>query len=262
MLARLKRMVVRCAPPILVDCYKSRFGPEGYFGDYPSYEEAVRISGRYSDEIVLEGIKKNHDLYAAGKIRPPLTSLALLSGLLKAFSNLGRLRVMDFGGSLGSTYFQFQDFLRDVPNLSWSVVELKSLAEYGKNHLETDSLRFFRNADECMKGRKPEVLILGGVLQYTKEPYATLDKLLAYGFEYVLLDRTLLTKRSGDFLKIQKIPRALFGRPTRYPAWVLSEEQLLRKFLGRYELVTSIKSPAPFSDERSSSNFMMFKRTT
>ena len=66
----------------------------------------------------------------------------LLAGLLRAASATGgRLSVVDFGGALGSTYFQCGQFLSVVKELPrWSVVEQPSHVACGQADLSDEQL--------------------------------------------------------------------------------------------------------------------------
>ena len=46
--------------------------------------------------------------------------------------HLGSLNVLDFGGSLGSTYFQNRIFLATLPSVRWNIVEQPRHVEVGR----------------------------------------------------------------------------------------------------------------------------------
>ena len=67
----------------------------------------------------------------------PDYNFPLLACLLRVATESGnRLRVLDFGGSLGSTYFQCRPFLGGVSELRWTVVEQPQFVECGRREFE------------------------------------------------------------------------------------------------------------------------------
>src|SRR5215475_3829712 len=97
----------------------------GWKGDYSSWEAAKKQAGSYDDGIILEKVEQ-----AALKVRNGEAtyerdsvlfdrieySWPLLAALMwVAARNKGKLTVADFGGSLGSSYFQNKVFLEGLP---------------------------------------------------------------------------------------------------------------------------------------------------
>ena len=65
----------------------------------------------------------------------------VLSGLMwVAARNNGRLNVLDYGGSLGSCYFENRLFLNSLPNFSWNIVEQVHFVVEGKKHFQDEYL--------------------------------------------------------------------------------------------------------------------------
>src|SRR5690606_1701818 len=93
-------------------------------------------------------------------------SFPVLAGLLRAAAeNAGSLSVLDFGGSLGSSYYQCKDFLAVIRELQWSVVEQEHFVRAGREEFSTDRLNFFYSIAECVESAAPNVALLSGVLQ-------------------------------------------------------------------------------------------------
>ena len=84
----------------------------------------------------------------------------------------GTLNVLDFGGSLGSTYFQNRAFLSVLPGVRWNIVEQSRHVETGKAWFEDDRLRFYPDIADCLADTQPNVVLLSNVLQYLEHPYA------------------------------------------------------------------------------------------
>ena len=77
-------------------------------------------------------------------------SWPVLAGLLEAaLMNEGRLNVLDFGGALGSSYYQNLKFLEEVKQITWNIIEQEKFVECGKKEFETEELRFFYNIEDA-----------------------------------------------------------------------------------------------------------------
>src|SRR3546814_11444165 len=59
-----------------------------------------------------------------------------------------RLDVIDFGGSLGSTYRQCRPLLDAVQHLQWHVVAQPHFVEAGRQEVETDELHFWNDISD------------------------------------------------------------------------------------------------------------------
>ena len=117
----------------------------GWFGNYESWELAKFLSSGYdfdnifkkcceASEEVKKGIAKyerDTKLFYKNEYNWPLLSnLMWLASL-----NKGSLNLIDYGGSLGSTYFQHISFFSNL-KLNWNIIEQNSFVEYGKNNLQ------------------------------------------------------------------------------------------------------------------------------
>ena len=73
----------------------------------------------------------------------------LLSGLLWiAVRNNGKLNVLDFGGSLGSSYFQNKFFLDNLTDVNWCIVEQPEFVRTGNEYFDDQKTSFFNSIEE------------------------------------------------------------------------------------------------------------------
>jgi putative methyltransferase (TIGR04325 family) len=152
----------------------------------------------------------------------------LLSSLLYiSIESNNRLNIIDFGGSLGSTYFQNRDILKQVGiKINWNIIEQESFVKCGKEYFADNELHFFNNIDELTNKKEISACLFGSVLPYLKEPYTVFETIRRSNIKYVIIDRTLfLDNEFEDILTIQKVPSEIYD--ASYPAWFLS----LNKFL-------------------------------
>ena len=216
----------------------------GYFGDYSSWEEALSESDGYGAPIVFERtraallqVKNGTAVHERDSVLFPKVehNFALVAGLLQAVEN-GELRVLDFGGSLGSSYFQCRPFLASLRSVRWSIVEQPAYVECGRRDFADERLRFYGTVEEYLEHESPQVLLLSGVIHCLADPYGFLAKVLAHRFPSVIVDRTAFLSRGVDRLTVERVPEWIY--PASYPSWFLSEERFLSHFREGYELIS------------------------
>ena len=235
----VKRLLRYITPPVFVHLAKRLRGngPTGAYGlsgDYRSWDEALAASTGYDSEIILEktrtsllkvkngeaAYERDSDLFDEIEYAWPV-----LAGLMWVAARCGgMLNVLDFGGSLGSTYFQNRVFLSALPQVRWNVVEQSRHVATGKAWFADDRLRFYADISDCLADTQPNVVLLSGVLQYLEHPYDLLAAVLKLSGICVIIDRTPYWSGDYDRLSIQRVDPKIFD--TSYPMWVFS----LRKF--------------------------------
>jgi len=216
----------------------------GWNGDYPSWDEALKRSSGYDAKLILEKVS-----VSAGKVRDGLAvyerdsvlydeieySYPVLSGLLWiAGQNEGRLNVMDFGGSLGSSYYQNKMFLDSIKDLNWCIVEQPAFVEEGKNYFSNDRLHFFNTPEDCFNTFAINVIHLSSVLQYLEDPYKLLDAFLSKQVKYIIIDRTSFID-GNDRITIQKVHPAIYK--ASYPCWFFNKSKFVTYLGSSYELI-------------------------
>lgn len=230
--------------------------PQAYFaGDYQTWELARRDAEGYDSPHILDKAvaamrqvrdgkaKYERDTVTFDKIQ---ISHALLAWLLYVASrSSGRLSVMDFGGALGSSYYQNCGFLDQLSELRWGVVEQENFVKTGLAEFQTNELRFFYTLDDCVAALGPNVALLSSVLQYIERPHEWLSTLLEKGVPYVLIDRTMAHRLGRDRIAVQKVPTWIYD--ASYPVWFLDADKLEHSFDEHgYEIVDTF-DPYPGS---------------
>lgn len=248
------RLLKCLLPPFLLHIIKmvvsSRYG---WFGDYKSWEEAKKHTSGYDAPVIIEKVrnallkvKNGEATYERDSVlfNEIEYSWPLLSGLLLAAAlDNGRLSVLDFGGSLGSTYFQNRKFLQQLPVVSWNIVEQPHFVDEGKKYFENEILHFYYSIEECLKKEKPNVLLLSSVIQYLERPYGMLETLLSFSFPFVIVDRTFFNLEQRDRITIQRVPPWIYK--ASYPCWLFDEKYFINFFYSKgYELIESFISLA------------------
>ncbi len=222
-------------------------------GTYLNWADAKDKCTGYDDAIILEKTKnaalKVKKGEAAGErdavlLDKPDYNWPLLTILLKAAAeNQNKLSVLDFGGSLGSVYFQNRDLLSPVSSLEWSIVEQSHYIDTGNSVIADEHLRFYANIEACMQERKPNVLLLSSVLQYLEFPYELINRLISWGFDYIVVDRTAFTNSPTELITVQKVPEYIYK--ASYPTWFFVIDKFVNAFLPAYERISDFE---PYHD--------------
>jgi putative methyltransferase (TIGR04325 family) len=142
----------------------------------------------------------------------------LLGSLLHvAMKNGGSLHVADFGGSLGSFYFQHRKFLADVKDLKWSIVEQSEYVAVGQEEFRDGTLRFFSTLDQCTERGKIDVALFSGSLQYLEDPFHFLERAAALT-SCIIIDRTPFIEGEKDSITVHSPPASIYdgSHPHRF----------------------------------------------
>ncbi|HZY83008.1 MAG TPA: methyltransferase, TIGR04325 family [Cyclobacteriaceae bacterium] len=222
-----------------------RSQPPVWSGDYSSWEEASAKCANYSDRSILEKVRKALIEVKEGRAAferdsvlfyEPDYNWPMLSALLYAFANEnGRLNVIDFGGSLGSTYFQHRAWFKPF-QYTWNVVEQEHFVEAGRVDFQSDQLKFHNQIEEAASSQAT-FLLLSSVLAYLPDPYDWMNKLLSQNYKYVFIDRTPLIS-GKDRLTIQQVPKEIYE--ASYPSWFFNEQKFMTAITKKYKLFASV----------------------
>lgn len=242
-----KNVIKDFVPPVLLRMITALF--YGWHGNFSSWSAAMKKSEGYDSQEILKKVTASASLVRDGLAvyeRDSMLfdhieySFPLLSGLLWiAGRNKGILNVMDFGGSLGSSYFQNKLFLDTVPDVNWCIVEQPEVVKTGIEKFEDKRLHFFYSIDECLKSYDIHVVLLSSVLQYLEEPYNLLNNIISYKPEYIIIDRTPFVKRN-DRITVQKVNPYIYKGS--YPCWFFNKEKFISVLTSRYTLVLDFDS--------------------
>jgi hypothetical protein len=90
-----------------------------------------------------------------------------------ALAQHGHLDVLDFGGALGSLYFQHRSYFSNLEAVQWCVVEQREFVTEGLAHVADGCLRFYESIEACCKECNPAIGIASSALQYLPNPRRT-----------------------------------------------------------------------------------------
>lgn len=247
------RVLRNWLPPILFDFVARLAGTRiGVSGNFRSWKAAASRSNGYENQDILERVKHATRIAASSTERYERDGIvltekqypfALIAVLLDAAQRHGgKLSVLDFGGSLGSSYYQCKDFLRPLNHLCWSVVEQAHFVDCGKAEFQNDILRFYHDIEECYRVETPNVVLFSSVLQYVEHVDAVLLDVVSRMSDTVIIDRTpFVSDRTR--IAVQNVPKRI-GKAS-YPIRLFVHEDLTKYFMNRYKLVSRFNSPDP-----------------
>jgi putative methyltransferase (TIGR04325 family) len=237
-------MLKELLPPILVKYLSSFF--YGWSGNYNSWEEAQKKCSGYDSEIIFNKVKhallkvKNgeavfeRDSVIFDKIHYSFPLLAALSQT--ALNSSQKLHVLDFGGSMGSSYYQNRKLFNTLLSFSWNIVEQEHFVKEGKQTFADEHLKFYYTIEECLKEQQINLFLLGSVLQYIEKPYELLDTILSKKIAFIHLDRTPILKNNSDRITVQKVHKSIYD--AQYPCWIFNETKLIHYICNSgYELI-------------------------
>jgi len=266
-------LIKELAPPI-VNTLRFFSFKYGWKGNYKTFDEAAAKCGGYNEGKILERIIKTTKMVKTGEAvyerdgiiydEIHLNANLLNALLLVAYRNNNNLNVVDFGGLLGTTYYQNIKYLSHL-NLTWNIVEQAHFVEIGKKSFENNHIKFHYTIDECLaKIGNADIMIINGVIQYIKNPYDMLAQFQSYSIPYLIFDTMGYNDNDSDRITIQNVPPIFYGIAASYPCTFFNktkfENQLLSNYNKEFEFLTEqSKYYINFKPFRYEGSFWRFK---
>jgi len=240
------------APPIITSLRWFSF-KYGWKGVYSSFQEAKEKCKGYDEDHILNRIRettlkvKNKEIayerdgiaYDEVQMNFPL----LKTLLYVASKNNNELTVIDFGGSLGTAYYQNYPYLQHIKKLRWCIIEQPKFVEAGKAEFENEHIKFYTSIEECMAENDPQLFIICSVLQYLEKPYDLLEQVKNTKIPYLLLDYVGYNDKDKDRITIQHVPPVFYGIEASYPCRFFSRakihDQLCETYDQKYDFISA-----------------------
>lgn len=199
-----------------------------YFDEFATWEEGEAACDKYGlgyqSDTIFEQVKaatqivrNNEGVYEQDGIvyNKLLINYELMSSFMYICAKDGYLNVIDFGGSLGSTFFRYRNVFSKL-NVKWTVIEQKHFVDYGKE--EVPEVQFKYYLEECEDDSN--VVLLSGVLSYLENPYEILDRIVSKKIKYIIVDEQAFSKEDVDIIRLQNVPESIYKAV--YPARLFS----------------------------------------
>lgn len=248
----LKQSLRLLLPPIVANAYLARFRAVRYVGNYSSWQEAkARSSGYDAPNIIMQvaaAARKARDGEVAFErdgvtFDEPSYNWPLLACFFReAHRHGGALRVLDYGGSLASIYFQHRRWFRGL-DVKWAVVEQTGFVDIGRREFASGELSFHEKIEDAIRAIQPTVALFSGVLAWLEHPQVPLGEIVEAGIPAIIIDRTPLSPLDHDVVKVQHVPPSIYR--ASYPCWFLSRRRFMEAFESRYRLESELPQHDP-----------------
>jgi len=228
-----------------------------YSGPYKTWALAQKKSVGYNDKNIISKVRKAALITKNSKTKFEIDSIIFNKPhrnikFQKIMINLAKkknlIKIIDFGGSLGSTYYRYRGIFSSKKKIKWSVVEQKAFVKIGKKEFKDKSLKFYYNLDELIKNKKNEqidIFLLSSSLQYIKDYKKIIYKINKLNADYLIILKTPMKISTKNSIYVEKVPEQIYG--SSYSSWVFSKKKLI-KSLTNYKLIhDEIVKPHIFS---------------
>jgi putative methyltransferase (TIGR04325 family) len=246
-------------PPALVRTIRGlRSKGIRFEGDFKTWEEAAALCTGYDAELILDKVleatlkvKRGEAAYERDSVlfHEIQYSWPVAAALMwTAARDNGNLHVLDFGGSLGSSYFQNRKFLAELNKVSWSVVEQVNFVDIGRQKIADEILSFHSAIDSVNTASKPNLVLISSVLQYLNKPFSVINHLAQLQANLIVIDRTPFSVDMIEKIKIQHVPSEIYS--ASYPCRFFNRDQLIRKMMElNYRVIERFDALDKLSDE-------------
>jgi putative methyltransferase (TIGR04325 family) len=227
-------------------------GWKWFEGNFATWAEAAAASGGYDDAAIVEralratravrdgrgAFERDGVVFAQAEPEP-----GLVDALRQAATACGgRLRVVDFGGALGTTYWRHRGDFSGMEGWRWDVVEQAKFVAAGRAELGGATLRFFASVEEAGAAGGHDLLLASTVVQYLESPEMAVEAWMARGARFILLNNLPLHARAPDRIAVQRVPPEIYA--ASYPVRFFNRERFLARFDGRYDVVSEFPGEA------------------
>jgi putative methyltransferase (TIGR04325 family) len=227
------RLLKPLVPPVLADLVSRARSAVSFSGEFASWEAAAARADGYDAREITERLVAATRRVVAGEAayeRDSVTfdhieySWPLLACLLQVGLERGSLRVVDFGGSLGSSWRQNSRYLQRlrIP-LSWHVVEQEHLVALGNEEFRGEVLRFYRSIPEAVRDGV-DVVLFSSSLCYVRDPERYLREAAAASAQFMIVDRLPIIAGARDRITVQYVSEPIYD--ASYPIRLFAEETL------------------------------------
>jgi putative methyltransferase (TIGR04325 family) len=232
------------APPIISSLRWFSF-KYGWKGMYKNFQEAKDKCTGYDEDHIIQRIRettlkvKNKEIayerdgIAYDEVHMNFPMLKAL--LFAASQNDNELTVIDYGGSLGTAYYQNYRYLKHLKKLKWCIIEQPKFVEIGKAEFENEHVKFYDSIEACLAENSPQLFMICSALQYLEKPYKLLSEVANSRIPFILLDYIGYNETQEDRITIQHVPPVFYGVPVSYPCHFFSRAKISDLLCEKYE---------------------------
>jgi len=210
---------------------------------YKSWDEAQAKCSGYDSDTITESIVRASRRVRDGEIpyeRDGVEfasiqhSWPLLAAILGTPRSTSKLKVLDWGGSLGSTYRQNKSAIAAAGiEVEWLVIEQEHLVRIGDLEFTDTTLNFKVGIDGINMGQY-DVAILASSICYIEDPGKVLSEISNLNPKRIVFDRTPESKSDSDQIGVQRVGRGIYK--ASYPIRAFAPESLAKLLAPNYKL--------------------------
>lgn len=228
-------------PPFLIDILNKILLREiSIKGKFRTWKDAEKKTTGYENGNIInkvitsfEKVQKNLDLYYErdGYIfKKPDFDYELLFYINYLFSKNQKINIIDYGGGLGSKFFQNIEVFKKFKNMKWHIVEQINYRNYARKKINVKNLFFYENLDEVFKKKIiPDMAIFSSSINYLPKPYQILQKLINRKSLKSFIFLKTAFHDDIDTIKIQKVPKNIYD--ASYPIRIFNKKKFEKFFL-------------------------------
>ncbi len=239
MLALLREIT----PPLLKRWLSPSTGCR-WTGNYSTWESAAKRAGGYDQTAIYERVETAVREVLAGRGSYERDGVVfhdrdirwvVVSACLLALHQCGHLRVLDFGGSLGSLWLQHRRLIEPL-GASWRIVEQQAFVVGGRACFPTGQPSFHVSPRDACSDGAPALAIFSAVLPYLSDPDAALRQVMDLRPHMILIDRTSVHNQEIDRITVQQVPPSIYR--ASYPCRVFARARIPAILAEKYDVVS------------------------
>lgn len=160
--------------------------------------------------------------------------------LWQASRDGGEARVLDFGGSFGSSYRQCQRFAAGLQRLRWAVVEQPAFVEAGHKHFANEELSFHESISDASVRVSPNTILCSGTLNYLSDPAETIQSFSRSSASTLIIDRIAVHDGDKDIVAVQRVGGTPYA--AEFPMRIFSRARLEQGLSSGWDVISQFRA--------------------
>lgn len=194
-------------------------------GVYASFQDVPTVGPGFSgEEWIKNSLGKIAALREAAKESgtiPTITKyresfLPVVAGIV--YNEIERVRILDFGGGIGFTFYQVARCLPKTDGFEYHIVEIEEVCEVGRDFFKEETNIFFHK--DFPTAIEVDIIHMGSSLHYIEEWQEVLARLCEYAPKYFLFTDLL----AGDIPTYASAQRYY---DSKIPVWFFNVNEII-----------------------------------
>lgn len=164
----------------------------------------------------------------------------LLYDLIEQIKFNKPIKILDYGGSFGNTFFSIEKYLN--LKFRWYIYDQQKKIELAKKTKIFKPIDFLYK-HEIKKKYFYDIILFSTSLQYVENPLLVLKE-ISKSSKIILINNLILTNSKKNYLRIERPDPTIYNYT--YPCWFLSKKNLLN-YLKKYYKISLYQTNAAYS---------------